>query len=88
MCICLDGLPKKEPSTPRIGGLIGSDEEVSESETETESDYESDRERPPGGHTVILDASKNQATDTREARRDRTVGDDGYYQVCTQYFLS
>ena len=57
------------------------DTTTSESETESESDYESDAEQPPGGHVIILDASKNQATDTKETLRGRAVGDKGHYQV-------
>ena len=70
-----------ETSTPRIGGLVDDDTTTSESETESESDYESDAEQPPGGHVIILDASKNQATDTKETLRGRAVGDKGHYQV-------
>ena len=70
-----------DTSTPRIGGLVDDDTTTSESETESESDYESDAEQPPGGHVIILDASKNQATDTKETLRGRAVGDKGHYQV-------
>lgn len=38
----------------------------SSSEYETDStDSESDFDRPPGGHVVILDASKNEVIDTK-----------------------
>ncbi|XP_076447663.1 uncharacterized protein LOC143284653 isoform X3 [Babylonia areolata] len=66
-------------STPRIGGLVD-DDTTSDSETESESDYESDAEHPPGGHVVILDASKNQATDTKENLKGRAVGEKGHYR--------
>lgn len=43
------------------------EEETSGSESAASSDLESDaEEQSAGGHVVILDASKNEATDTRE----------------------
>ncbi|XP_067685414.1 uncharacterized protein [Haliotis asinina] len=50
----------------------------SESESESESEFESEEEDFPGNNVVILDATKNQATDsgrTEKKRRQRRPGD-------------